>query len=444
MQLQRGLMTSRLPVSLRSSVILTSAAVLLLIGCFAIAWKQVRTTEGWDTPLYHFYGQQIVDGRVPYRDFRVVYPPAALPAFVAASHNLGFPGTTRNPVWQRGLNPAARRYARSFAIEMVAALAIAIAFTAASLRTLRASMMHVTAALGLLATSPLLLGDLIFTRFDALPAALTAVATFLLLRGHFRLAALSLGLGVATKLYPALLVPLAATYAWKRRKRHEAAAVVISAAALTLAIFLPFVVIAPHGALWPVHAQFARGLQVESLASSVVVALHVLTGQLHLHGLPVSVLPAPVGWDEALSTNDLVGTAAHVAGLATGVLAGLVLLAIWIEFGRKPVSDALLVRYAAAAITAQVALGRVLSPQFLVWLLPLVPLVGGRRGGKAILLLVSALVITNVWFPDHYLTFINTERAGPTGILLLRNAVLVALLILLLVTRRQARPSQAR
>jgi hypothetical protein len=437
MQLQRGLMASRLPASLRASVILTSAAVVLLIGCSVIAWKQVRTAEGWDIPLYQFYGQQIVDGRVPYRDFRVVYPPAALPAFVAASHNLGFPGTTRDPVW-RGLNPAARRYARSFAIEMVAALAIAIAFTAASLRTLRASTMHVAAALGLLATSPLLLGDLIFTRFDALPAALMAVATSLLLRAHFRLAALALGLGVATKLYPALLLPLAAIYAWKRRGRREAAGLVISAVALTLAIFLPFVAIAPHGALWPMRAQFARGLQVESLASSVVVALHVLTGQLHVHGLPVSVLPAPVGWDEALSTNELVGTAAHVAGLSTGVLAGLVLLAIWIEFALKPVSDALFVRYTSAAITAQVALGRVLSPQFLIWLLPLVPLVGGRRGGKTLVLLVGALAITNVWFPHHYLTFINTERAGPTGILLLRNALLVVLLIVLLVTRRRA------
>jgi hypothetical protein len=245
------------------------------------------------------------------------------------------------------------------------------------------------------------------------------------------------GLGLATKLYPALLLPLAAIYAWKRRGRREAAGLVISAVALTLAIFLPFVAIAPHGAFWPMHAQFARGLQVESLASSMVVALHVLTGQLHVHGLPVSVLPASVGWDEALSTNELVGTAARVAGLSTGVL-GSCAAGIWIEFARKPVSDALFVRYTSAAITAQVALGRVLSPQFLIWLLPLVPLVGGRRGGKTLVLLVSALAITNVWFPHHYLTFINTERAGPTGILLLRNALLVLLLIVLLVTRRRA------
>ena len=35
-----------------------------------------------DTPLYQGYGEKIVDGQVPYRDFPVEYPPAALPVFV--------------------------------------------------------------------------------------------------------------------------------------------------------------------------------------------------------------------------------------------------------------------------------------------------------------------------------------------------------------------------
>src|SRR5947207_10786789 len=35
-----------------------------------------------DTPVYEKYGDAMADGKVPYRDFRVEYPPAALPAFV--------------------------------------------------------------------------------------------------------------------------------------------------------------------------------------------------------------------------------------------------------------------------------------------------------------------------------------------------------------------------
>ena len=35
-----------------------------------------------DTPVYEYYGERIVDGDVPYRDFRVEYPPGAIVAFV--------------------------------------------------------------------------------------------------------------------------------------------------------------------------------------------------------------------------------------------------------------------------------------------------------------------------------------------------------------------------
>ena len=34
-----------------------------------------------DTPIYQRYGEAMADGQVPYRDFAVEYPPAALPVF---------------------------------------------------------------------------------------------------------------------------------------------------------------------------------------------------------------------------------------------------------------------------------------------------------------------------------------------------------------------------
>ena len=62
----------------------------------------------------------------------------------------------------------------------------------------------------------------------------------------------------------------------------------------------------------------------------------------------------------------------------------------------------------AAAVVAFVAFGKVLSPQFLIWLVPLVP---ARRaavaGSRASALLAVALVLTQLWFPYRYWDFVR-------------------------------------
>ena len=85
-------------------------------------------------------------------------------------------------------------------------------------------------------------------------------------------------------------------------------------------------------------------------------------------------------------------------------------------------------RFAAAAVVAFVALGKVLSPQFLIWLIPLVPLV--RRWSVA-LLYVAALVLTQAWFPKHYWNYALHFDETMTWLVLARDLVLLGLLVVL-------------
>jgi len=115
------------------------------------------------------------------------------------------------------------------------------------------------------------------------------------------------------------------------------------------------------------------------------------------------------------------------------VLLPAVLCLLWVRLARSR-RDARedLLRYAAGTLATVLVLGTVLSPQYVVWLIPLVPLVGGGRGTAAILLFVVAAVLTNVWIPDRYFEYQEELAAGPASILLARNVTLLAIALVLL------------
>jgi hypothetical protein len=86
------------------------------------------------------------------------------------------------------------------------------------------------------------------------------------------------------------------------------------------------------------------------------------------------------------------------------------------------------VRYLAACVCAFIAFGKVLSPQYLIWLVPLVPLVRGRRGLVAIALLGAAMIATQWYFPGHYGA---VEDGSLAWLVLARDLVLVVVLAVL-------------
>ena len=88
--------------------------------------------------------------------------------------------------------------------------------------------------------------------------------------------------------------------------------------------------------------------------------------------------------------------------------------------------------FAALKCALNVIFSKVFSPQYLVWLMPLVPLVGGRRGVRATALLVVILGMTQIWEPYRYFAYYTTFTPWLTSLVFVRDLLVVALLAVLL------------
>jgi hypothetical protein len=399
-----------------------AGAVLLLVGCFLATYRHGDNPSLPDVARYDRYGNDAANGRIPYRDFRLEYPPAALAAFVLPVYGGRAFGSVDKAAWSPRANAPASRYAHAFAALMIFLAAIALILTAVSLSALYASSRHTLAALGLIAASPLFLGGVVYTRYDFWPAALCAAALAALLHGRTRLAAIALGVAIAAKFYPLVLLPLVITHVWKHEGRAEALRALALTATTSFAIFLPLLALAPGQVWFAVRDQLGRGLQVESLGSAVLALLDRL-GLLRDY-----VRQAGNG----LSADELRGQ-----GVTPELIVGLLVLAavlalLWFRFARRGRDNHDLVRYSAAVLVALLALGHVLSPQFLIWLLPIVPLIGSRRGLLASAVFGLTLVVTHVWFTTYYVPFVAHLSEGPTLLLLSRDFLLLFVLAALI------------
>jgi hypothetical protein len=391
----------------------TELAAVAAAALFLLSWAALHTawyddSEIVDTPVYAHYGNAIENGAVPYRDIRPEYPPGALPAFVV-------PALLSED--EQGFRDVFEWLMAFFGVATVL-------FAAVTLRGLRASKERTVGALALIAAFPLLLGSVVLTRFDLYPAAFVAAALAALVHRRDRLGFALLGAAVAVKLYPAVLVPVALAYVWQRRGRREALVSLAFCAAVVALAFLPFLVVAPDGVAHSIGRQLSRPLQIESLGSAFYLAAH------HLVGLDVEMRSGH-------GSQNLYATGTAVTAVELSLVQISVLVWIWL---RRPATAEELIRWSAAALVAFVALGKVLSPQFLIWLVPVVPLVAGLRGLRASVLLAVALLLTQLWFPSRYWDLVRELDPLPSTLVLVRDLVLVAILVVLVRDRRGESP----
>jgi uncharacterized membrane protein len=335
----------------------------------------------------------LLEGRVPYRDFFVEYPPGAFAVFVPPA-----------------LLPE-EAYRHAFKVLMALLGVGMLAVAALILVRLGAGPRRLYGALTALALAPLALGPVSLNTYDAWPALLVAGAVCALLYERPALAFGLLGLAVTAKLYPAALLPLFCLAVGSRRLARA----LFAFAAVVVVVLGPFALVG-WDRLWEsLEAQRQRSLQLESLGGALLAA----ADRIGLYD--ATVAPSST----AALSRDLAGSLPDGLAVVTTALQAAAILAVALLFVvRGEVSGEQVVAASAATLAGFLVFSRFISPQYLVWLLPLVPVVAPPLGVAAAGLLAAAMVLAQLWF-FHYREVFALDDV--VWLVVLRNVLLVAL-----------------
>ncbi|HLW46412.1 MAG TPA: glycosyltransferase family 87 protein [bacterium] len=346
-----------------------------------------------DDQIYFDYGSRALAGAVPYRDYLVEYPPLAVALFALP----------------RLVTDRFGPYVLWFAAEMLLFDALAVYLVARrtaahrGLPTVPARLAWYTAFLAALY-------PLAGTRYDLAPAAVALAGTTAWFGSRPVLGGVLAGAGALLKLFPAVLaVPAAAVEA-----RFGP-----PARGRGLAAF--GVVVVAGGGLWTITGGAAslgyhlgRGLQIETVwAGALMMADHF-----------VGAVPA---WHAGHNSVELVAPGAAVlASIGIPVQLAMLGAVAWRarqDAVREPI------RWAAAAILAFILPGKVLSPQYLIWLVPFMPVLEAPAGRSSRWVFLFACTATTAeYLASRRLT---SFELWAIALLNCRNALLVALFVLL-------------
>jgi hypothetical protein len=348
-----------------------------------------------DVELYQSVAHKMAAGQMPYRDFFLEYPPGAAVFF-----------------WVARLVPTP--YATGVGILLCAALVVTTVAVMWAAQGLGFSARRQVAAGLLVALSPLLLGRYVIAeRFDLILSATVALMIAFATRRRFGWAWSMLALAVFVKLVPVLLAPL--LLLWQRRTRPQSLMRDVGVgAAFGVATFLPFLVLAPHGLWRMVHYHLVRPLQIESLGAAYLRGITSLAGH-------------PMTATYSYGSHNLVGRGPSVISAITTVVQVGAILAVLVTVWRmRSAGPRVYVSAIAATLAVIVATAKVLSPQYMLWLLPASVLVAGRYGRLAAALLAAALVVTQLGFPFRYLDLLAGDGFA-IALIVVRDLLLIML-----------------
>ena len=370
------------------------AVTRLLIGWIADHPEDVYPARSVDpsvdTGVYEAWAFRMQEGeRRPYVDFEVEYPPGALP--VANLPYAVFDGDD---------------YQRTYIAQSIAfdALGLAAVYRVAKRRR---AWWGVGAWLVLVP----LLGPVAYTRLDIVVAAALAWALERAEAGRWASAGGWVGVGAAVKLTPVLVLPAMALVSPRRWRP------VLAAGAVGVAFVVPFVVDLPDLVDQVAGYHVDRGVHAESLWGSLALLARVALDA------DVEVVSAFGAVDISASAADGLKTLSNIA--AVGVLVDSAMTA---HRRVRRGDGAHLAIVVCATLTLLVAVGRVFSPQYLVWLVAPVAValaVAPRAMRAPAVLLGASIALAHVVYPVFYDDYVLVRGWG-VGFGVARNLCLLA------------------
>jgi uncharacterized membrane protein len=345
------------------------AAVALLVVAWLVTFFVPPWSDQHNMDVTHFppRAQQWIDGKLPYRDVDFEYPPLAVPL-------IGLPQLVKLGSYKLGFG----LIELAFGLALVALCAEAAQRTGGDPRR---------AALGV-AVTPLLVGALARGYFDLAPIALTMAAVVAILSSRTKLGFGLLGAAVMTKGFPLVVAPVAIAWLMGQGERRRALEGTAVLAAVVGVLGATVLALSPHGAWHAIHYQTARPLEIESTPASFLYVWDWITGH---HG-------------STLGSYGSINIAHRGSGAVT-LIFGLALLGVLALLTYRAGRDRgprTLVVASLAAVAAFAAFGKVFSPQYVVWLAPLLGL--GLAWGEWWVagLSAAAMIMTRIEFPSHF------------------------------------------
>ncbi|HMF38184.1 MAG TPA: hypothetical protein VKF17_16180 [Isosphaeraceae bacterium] len=380
---------------------IASAACVVLLLVATGPWLLTgRSIEEFGTVdrLYHSVATRMARGLVPYRDFELEYPVGCLP-------QLFLPILAGTSV---------RVYRLAYIAEMLvinALLLLALTWHVDR----RAGRLEARRRLIWYLVSFLFLGRLIISRIDVITALLMYVAALSWAARKPILWGSLAALGGLVKIVPALVVLPASLGELARPRSTRLVGTITFAVCSAVGVSLWYL-LGHSGMVNAIRYHAERVLEIESVAAGLLMLLGRLGGE-----------PFGVQWGH--------GCYEVVSSLSPALLAAsryiqLALLGISLIPLARSGSDRGL-QCCGALTLAFIVTAPVLSPQYLVWVLPLILSVGGSLGRRGRPLYVLACALTFLIYPVFFYRSLVPPRLP--GILLLnaRNLLLIGLWLLM-------------